>query len=164
MYMYGEKKRTTEKNCLANVHPILFKMQSPCNTTCRYKGCMKKTILTMHDHTAYTTATGGFCLPKTLGWTPFDAWKYWQSSQPDVVLPKMWMRNFLCVLQIIRPIPDALPVINSLSENRSHRFSRLNQDSLNHDQPQQLCELISNIKWWRWLGTLVMAKTLAQNR
>lgn len=93
-------------------------------------------------------------MPKNIG----------QSSQPEVVLPKMWMRNFPCVLHIIRPIPHALPVINSRSENRSHRFSQLNRDSLNHNRPQQLCEPISNIKRRRWHGTLVKAKTLAQNR
>lgn len=36
-----------------NVHPSWLKMQSPCNTTCRYRGCMKKTILTMHDLPAH---------------------------------------------------------------------------------------------------------------
>lgn len=39
--------------CRKSVHPSSFKMQSPCNTTCRYKGCMKKTILTMHNLPAH---------------------------------------------------------------------------------------------------------------
>lgn len=45
-----KKRKQRTKFCLANVYAILFTVQSPCNTTCSYRGCMKKkTILTMHD-------------------------------------------------------------------------------------------------------------------
>lgn len=40
----------TKKQNLSNVYPTWFTVQSPCNTTCRYRVCMK-VILTMHDLT-----------------------------------------------------------------------------------------------------------------
>lgn len=40
----------TKKQNFSNVYPTWFTVQSPCNTTCRYRVCMK-IILTMHDLT-----------------------------------------------------------------------------------------------------------------
>lgn len=70
-------------------------MQSPCNTTCSYRGCMKKkTILTMHDfaHRATPESTrGGPSVLKPLHDFHLIPVKYQQTAHPGSSLRcEMW--------------------------------------------------------------------------
>lgn len=109
-----------------NLHPSSFKMQSPCNTTCRYKGCMKKTILTMHDLPAH--------------WSPPLYKPDWDAFH---FLNGTWQNFAVCYKHSL----NALMLPRCLSSRaESENLYTANWTGTRNNWPQQLCKLLSNIK------------------
>lgn len=150
MYMYEEKDvqgvhgggagrgRGGEKY-RKNVHPSWFKMQSPCNTTCRYKGCNEEDHI---DH-AWPSSTQE---PAVLQPDSTDAFHF-AAAEEHSALPRENKRDVTKLRSVLQTFAKSHRCARCLSwRAESENLYTADWTGARNNWPQQLRKLIAEIK------------------
>lgn len=128
----GEKYRK-------NVHPSSFKMQSPCNTTCRYKGCNEEDHI---DH-AWPSSTQE---PAVLQPDSPDAF-HLAAAEKHSALPRENKRDVTKLRSVLQTFAKLHRCARCLSwRAESENLYTADWTGARNNWPQQLRKLIAEIK------------------